>query len=723
MAASTSAASASLLTAYRVDDLIVDIGRQRITRADVELPVTELSFQLFLALALAAPNIVSFDQLIERVWPGLVVSQETVSQRVKLVRNALSDNPHEPHYIAGVRGRGYRMLASVVPVSANVATRSLESPSITVTHPAERARIVRPKYTRLLFSLIAGTTVLAGAWGVVHFIWQPLLPGSSSHANSAIVVEPPKSIAVLPLVDDSPGGKSEYLGDGLAQELSSRLARVPGVRVASQTSTRAFKAHSTDVRTIARTLGVRHVLEGSVRREGDHVRVTAQLIDATSGYQVWSQSYDRDRADLLGIENDLSRSIVQVLQVVLSRDAEQRLTQPSTAHAKAFDLYLAGLAKLQQPTNTGQLDEAEAMFQETIAIDPAFALGHAGLCESYSLRYERERDAALATKAESACDKALGLDGSLREVNNALAHLYLVGGRNAQAASIYRDAIRKYPGDADSYIGLAEAYEGQHRTPEAEGAYRNAIEAEPDYWQARTAFGNFLFQRGRAKAAAAQYRRVTDLIPASAVAFSNLGAALEMTGDLPGAASAFEKSIELGPTRSAYSNSGTVYYYLGRFGDAARMFRRATGIAGSDHRVWGNLADALYQMPTQRQQAMLEYRHAIALAENEIGVNPTDAISSIQLAYYYARVGDVARSSRFSTQALKLGPDDVYVHYYSALIAIQHRDSAAAIEALRHAVELGYPAQLVAAAPEFADLRNDERFQRVLADVKTSPSG
>jgi TolB-like protein/Flp pilus assembly protein TadD/DNA-binding winged helix-turn-helix (wHTH) protein len=722
---STSASVASEPPGYQVGDLLIDLGRQRITRAEVEIPLSQLSFDLLLTLARAAPSLVSFDQLMERVWPGLVVSPETVSQRVKLVRDALADEPHSPRYIAGVRGRGYRMVAPVVALSGETAT----APSPTQTpQPAPAATIEREvpptgperRLARPRFIVAIGTLVIVVAtWGLAHYLRAPLTSGpAATGAQSAVIVQPPKTIAVLPLVDISPSGGNEYLGDGLAQELSGRLARIPGLRVAARTSAFAFKGRRADVRTIAQTLGVRHVLEGSVRREGDHLRVTAQLIDASSGYQVWSQSYDRSWQDLLAIEDDLARSIIGTLQVVLSSEIAQRVGQPPTAQLAAFDLYLAGLAKLRQPTTAVQLDEAEGLFHEALGVDPHFALAYAGLCERYSIGYERMRDSAFATNAEAACSQALALDASLREVEMGLAHLYVITGRGEQASAIFHAAVRKDPTDADAYIGLADAYEAQQRTADAEGTYRRAIDVEPSYWAAHTAFGNFLFHHGRATAAIARYKRVTELTPASARAFNNLGAALEMTGDFEGAARAFEQSLQLEPTRSAYSNSGTVYYFLGRFADAARMFRKATELASEDHRVWGNLADALYQVKASRAQAEQEYRRAIVLAERSLGVNANDAVTWIQLAFYYSRVGESSRAGRDMARALELGSKDVFVHYYAALIALESRDSAAALVSLRRAVELGYPTQLVRAAPEFARLRADERFQHLLATAR-----
>ncbi len=712
---------------YRVGDLFVDIGRQRVTRetpqGQVELPLSQLSLELLLALTRAAPNVLSFDQLMERVWPGLVVTPETVSQRVKLVRDALGDDSQSPRYIAGVRGRGYRMAATVSRLES-VATApevtSEAAPQAPVTPaPAPPINVPKPERSRLA-AIGTGLVVVmlaVSASILTRYLDRPHTGSAPAAAgNSSVLVQLPKSIAVLPLVDLSPSGANAYIGDGLAEELSSRLARIPGLRVASQTSAAAYKGSRADVRTIGRELGVRHILEGSVRREGNQIRVTAELIDAASGYHVWSQTYDRNWQDLLVIQDDLSRSIISTLQVVLSSDVAQRVGQSPTAQIAAFDLYLSGISKLrQQPPTPEQLDTAEEAFRDAIAIDPAFAPAYAGLCERFTRGYENTRDAALASKAETACKKALSLDGTLREVEMGLAHLYLVTGRAEQAAVLLHAVISKDPTDADAYIALADAYDGQHKTAEAEIAYYRAVEAEPSYTAARTALGNFLTQHGRAAAAVPHLKRVTELMPGSATAFNNLGGALLMSGDFPSAADAFSKSLALGPSRSAYSNSGMVYYYLGRFPDAARMFRRATEIAPEDHRVWGNLADALYMIPASHAEAQQQYRHAITLAERRIAVNSSDATTWIQLAFYQARLGDTSRSAPCLSRALALGADDVFVQYYAALTELETHNTDAALDNLRRAIDLGYPRQMVSAAPELAQFRQDERFQELLA--------
>jgi tetratricopeptide (TPR) repeat protein len=215
-------------------------------------------------------------------------------------------------------------------------------------------------------------------------------------------------------------------------------------------------------------------------------------------------------------------------------------------------------------------------------------------------------------------------------------------------------------------------------------------------------------------AAAASYRRVVQLTPANYLAFNNLGAALEMQGDFLGAAAAFERSLALEPRRSAYSNLGTNYYFLGRYAEATGMYTHATQLAPEDHRVWGNLADALWQVAGSRAQAQQDYRHAADLAQRGLEVNSQDAVSWMQLAYYRARAGDMDHIERYTERALALGADDANVQYYAALVALQRGDSGAALDALTRAVSLGYPPQLVSAAPDFASLRSDVRFKKLI---------
>jgi TolB-like protein len=497
----------------------------------------------------------------------------------------------------------------------------------------------------------------------------------------------------------SAGGGGNYLSDGLSEELSMRLAQVPGLRVAARTSAFEFKGRNVDVRRIGEALGVRHVLEGSVRRDGDSLRVIVQLIDASNGYHVWSGSYDREWRDVLAIQDEVARSITAALRVVLTPAAERELAGKADVDARAFDPYLAGLAMLQQSADLSRLNEAGKLFREAVRIDPGFARAHAGLCDVGVRRHYRTSDPADLLTAEASCKEALALNPSLVETEKALAALYVAGGKHDQASTIYRGLIARNAADADGHIGLGSALQGAGHLDAAEQSFRRAVEAEPTYWRASSALGTFLYQRGRIGEAIKAYRRVTALTPASAVAYNNLGAALQMTGDLTGSAEAYRRSLTIEPTRAAYSNLGTVYYYLGQYTEASTYHEKAAALAAQTQWLWGNLADSVWQIPQRRPEALGYYRRAIGLAERELASVPDDARVMAQLAFYYQRVGDPGRSTVRLARAMELGRDSPYVAYYAAATMMARGDAAEAARLASLAVKNGYPRALLDADP------------------------
>jgi TolB-like protein/Flp pilus assembly protein TadD len=497
----------------------------------------------------------------------------------------------------------------------------------------------------------------------------------------------------------TPGGGNEYLGDGFAEEISAQLAQIPGLRVAARTSAFEFKDKSLDVRKIGQALGVHHVLEGSVRRDGNKLRVTVQLIDATNGYHVWAGSYDKDWSDVISIQDNISQSIARALEIVLTPESARKLQRNGVANLSAYEAYLSGVSALRRSSDLSQFNKAADLFKESLRLDPGFSRAYAGLCDVAVRRYDRTRATSDVTEAEAACRKALELDPSRDETEMALATLYLIGGRYEQAEAIYSGLVARRPQDADVYIGLGRALEEQHREDEAERAYHEAIEAEPGYVAGHTALGNFMFRLGRADEAAASYRKATELAPGSAQVYSNLGAALMLANRFDEATTAFEKSISIEPSRAAHSNLGSVYYYLGRFPEAAREYDRAQAIASSDHQMVGALADALWLIDGRRPEAVELYKRAARLAEDALKVNPSQASIWAQLAYYSGRAGDSQTATKAGARAEVLGSDDMYVYYFLALTAADRGDKAASVTAIENALKAGYPRKLIEADP------------------------
>jgi tetratricopeptide (TPR) repeat protein len=259
--------------------------------------------------------------------------------------------------------------------------------------------------------------------------------------------------------------------------------------------------------------------------------------------------------------------------------------------------------------------------------------------------------------------------------------------------------MTRSPRDAEVHIGLGKALEKQNRVKEAERSFREALVVEPGYWAVYNALGGFLFGQGRNREAAEAYAHLTELAPRSATGYNNLGAALLASGEFQASAKAFETSTEIEPSRSAYSNLGTLYYYLGRLEEAVGMYGKGLEIAPEDYQLWGARADSLWYLPQQRQRALEDYRRAAALAEKNLAVDATDGEVWALLGFYYGRLGDHERSVRYVDRAIELEPGSPYVNYFAAISAADRGDRKLATQRIRQAIESGYSRLLAVPDP------------------------
>lgn len=286
----------------------------------------------------------------------------------------------------------------------------------------------------------------------------------------------------------------------------------------------------------------------------------------------------------------------------------------------------------------------------------------------------------------------------------AVGRLHLATGDADAAEASFRRALALAPQSPDVLIGLAGALAELGKNQEAEDTYERAIAAQSHYARAQMAYGSFLFYQGRAADAAAAYERAANLSPDDPDALSSLGGAHLLLGNFERAADALAASLALEPRRASYSNQGVAQYYLGRYDEAGESFRKAIEFTPSDHRLWGNLADALL-FGSRPQEARAAYRRALELADGELAVNPKHAINQAQVAYYSMRLGERARAEQAIAMALSQGEDNMYVQYFVALAEFGLGDRSTALTHARRARQLGYPAKLMRAAPELGDLR------------------
>lgn len=479
---------------YQVGDLTVDAGRVVVSRAGEMLPLPKLTFDLLLALIERAPNVVSLDELLDRVWVGVVVSPETVSQRVKLLRDALGDDPREPRYVAGVRGRGYRLIPAVERVTSSsdpatggeapaAAPPSTDAPAPT-TYAAPRAQhsmrrrvLAMPAVLLLLAGLVAATSI---------WVWRASREGAGPDAPTPADVAklPARSVAVLPFRDIVGEADNKVLAEGVAESILHQLATVKGLTVIARTSSFFFGNRPESVAEIGRALGARYLLEGSVQSEGSKLRVTAQLVDVSTGSQVWSLQFDRALEDVFRIQDEIALEVARALELAL----DGARGQWASRDRPGYDAYLAFLRgrALLAGLRASDLPAAVASLESAVALEPGFASAYVllararvALAEYRAQPVDYAEVMAVVRDAEGLVDKAIELEPS-----DGAAYVergFLKAFTDLAAADAdFRHGMALAPSLARAYEGLAAVlFESIARRREALGFIEQARRLDP----------------------------------------------------------------------------------------------------------------------------------------------------------------------------------------------------------------------------------------------------
>jgi TolB-like protein/DNA-binding winged helix-turn-helix (wHTH) protein len=369
---------------YSLADLTIDTGRQLVSRAISPVPLPKLSYDLLLALVRAAPNVLSVDELMRLVWPSIIVSPETVSQRIKLLRDALEDDPRVPRYVSGLRGRGYHIVPAVEQIP--------DPPAAIPPSPISTKPEVPPPVR------------LDGGIGPERV-----------------------GICVLPFANMSGDPEQAYFSDGITEDVITELSRWRLLAVRSRSASFRYRGAGVDANQVARELNVRYIVEGSVRRIGARIRINAQLIDNETGSHIWAEKFDRESAELFAVQDQVVQTIVSTLvgRVQVS-DVERARRKPSASLA-AYECVLKGNALAWD--DPGGLAEATRLFEKAIEIDPSYGHAHALLSAICCTEWQDDPNSsdatlqkglALAKRAveldenESTCFSMLGLANLLR---------------------------------------------------------------------------------------------------------------------------------------------------------------------------------------------------------------------------------------------------------------------------------------------------------------------
>ena len=309
---------------------------------------------------------------------------------------------------------------------------------------------------------------------------------------------PAASVAILPFADLSPAHDHEYFCDGIADEIINALCCIRGLRVASRTSSFQFKGRAADVREIGRTLDVGAVLEGSVRKSGERVRITAQLVGAADGYHLWSDSFDRGLEDVFATQTEIAQKLVRALRLSLSPQEVGLMERGGTRNAEAYDLYLRGQALLRDGSDTA-LPEAAALFSRAVRADPQFAQAQAGLANAlaYSGIWGLDVHAADIERALAASRRALALEPRMPEAFVAKGNLLFMQGKAEEAFAAFEEAIRLNPASYEAHYFYARDLFSAGRAQQGVAYYEAAERLRPEEYQPPSMLSTALYSLGR----------------------------------------------------------------------------------------------------------------------------------------------------------------------------------------------------------------------------------
>jgi TolB-like protein/Flp pilus assembly protein TadD/DNA-binding winged helix-turn-helix (wHTH) protein len=730
--------------------------------------------ELLVCLARRAGQIVDRELIFAEVWAGHA-NDGVLTHAISELRHALHDHADEPAYVQTIPKRGYRLLPDVMPEGEAAKDAAPSKSPRGLWGDLKERKVIRvalgyaavswltlqvsallieplvlPDWTLpvLLFVLAVGflvavvvawfyqlvpehkaehsqrrrltqavdvsiITLVAAALVLLayrQFVSQPLFATVVDLPESMTAPVPSeRSVAVLRFA--SFGGDTTF-SNGLGEHLLNLLARVPELQVPSRHVTWALSDGESDPREIAETLRVKYVLEGSVQHSDQNIRVTAQLIDGTTGNHVWSESYDETlSADtFFRIQDAISRQVVAKLEATFAADALPGLTKPGTDDDEALRLYLTGREHLNAPKTDEELTAAVAAFEGAVARDPRYAGAYAGLCEAHLAWYITYQDTEHFDAAEAACVRALRIDQNLGEVYAALGSLHRHAGQLADAESELVKAKQLLNGPASVLEELGLTYRDASKLLLAEQTFNEAIVKEPANWSVYKSMGNFLFRTGRHAEALPYYKQVLVMQPNSALAYSNIGSAFFMLGDFDNASIAWRQSLQLEPTHFAYMNYANSLFYQGRYAESAETYRSAIEIAPNDVRAWGGLGASCRQIDGQEACETEAFSQATELLEKSLAINPVDATSLSRLASYYARLGMDAEALDALNRLAALNSLDYEVPYFAALAHIELGDRNAGISEINRAVLMGYSRVLVAADPGLAPVRGELEF-------------
>lgn len=563
----------------RIGDWRVDPGIDEITRDGVVVKLEPRAMRLLLCLAERPGQVVSVEELLDEVWSDVVVSSDSVYQAVAALRRILGDQAKDPAYIATLPRRGYRLVASVGPWSAPVSASPLVPPlpAIADTPTAPPSAALTHSFLRWEPALfLIGLTLIIGFLIIGH-AWRSR-QSAAPVSTAARVSLSDKSIAVLPFVDMSESQDQEYFADGMAEEVIDLLAKVPGIRVIGRTSSFQFKGKSDDLRMIGTALGAAYIVEGSVRKSGDRLRVTAKLIGARDGSQLWSETYDKSAGDVLRVQDQIAVGLVRALQVAVGADDLQE--SPALESTEAYDLYLRGREVNQRFDRQG-FEAAIGYFQQALEIDPASERAAVELASARTALaiwgFVPAREGFEG--ARQSVKRALELNPRSGRAHGILANIHSVYDWDWQSADRESAQAMMLEPRSSMVLGLAGMAHSGFRWDESARLLSASLVLDPLNAAWRETLGNIRYREGRLSEAEAELRRVLELSPTYGEAHFYLGQILLAEGKRE---AALEEMLQEAPESGRDAGLAIIYHAIGRKGDSDAALARLTADRASD---------------------------------------------------------------------------------------------------------------------------------------------
>ena len=388
---------------------------------------------------------------------------------------------------------------------------------------------------------------------------------------------PEKSIAVLPFDNLSEEKGNAYFAEGIQDEILTRLAKVADLKVISRTSTQRFKSAPSDLREIAKQLGVMNILEGSVQKSNDQVRVNVQLINALTDAHLWADTYDRKLIDIFAVESDIAKTIADTLQAKLSGSEKAAMSKKPTANPEAYELYLKGRFFWNKRT-AADLRKSIEYFNQAIEKDPAYAQAYAALAQAWKLlpAFNGGAPQDCFPQAESAAKKALALDDTLSDAHAALASLKGVNGFDyAGAISEYERAIQLNPNDATAHQWFAnDTLANIGQTEREVAVMKRAVELDPLSLIINSNLGWAYIHAGRLDKAVAQLRKTVEMDSSFYYARYGLALALELKGAIPEAIAEYQKTVSITEDSVPLGMLGRLYASHGQKDEALKILQK-----------------------------------------------------------------------------------------------------------------------------------------------------